>query len=137
MCLRRRKVAKRACVPRPQNTHQSLPLKVVEKDAAQKGYPHSYIEKLWDDMYFEGRWSLPINSNPYLALKPPPEHAVSAASSEDAQIMGATRWVPAWAGRAIFLRRSLVFCRHPLRTQHGLAAKQAWKERLGHLVGLD
>lgn len=63
---------------------------MVEKDSAQKGYPHSYIEKLWDDMYLEGRWSLPINSNPYLALKPPPKDAVAPAAS-DAQIMGATR----------------------------------------------
>lgn len=67
---------------------------MVEKDAAQKGYPYSYIEELWDDMYLEGRWSLPINSNPYLALKPPPKHAVAPAAS-DPQIIGATRWVGA------------------------------------------
>lgn len=69
-----------------------MPTKVVEKDATRKGYPNSYIEKLWDDMYLEGRWSLPINSNPYLSLKPPPEHAAVPAGS-DAQIVGATRWV--------------------------------------------
>lgn len=66
--------------------------KVVEKDVAHKGYPHHYIEKLWDDMYLEGRWSLPINSNPYLALKPPPKHAAVPPGS-DPQITGAVRWV--------------------------------------------
>lgn len=64
--------------------------KVVEKDAARKGYPYSYIEKLWDDMYLGGRWSLPVNSNPYLALKPPPEH-VTVPPGSDPQIEGATR----------------------------------------------
>lgn len=66
--------------------------KVVDKDVAHKGYPHNYIEKLWDNMYLEGRWSLPINSNPYLALKPPPEHAAVPPGS-DPQITGAVRSV--------------------------------------------
>lgn len=64
---------------------------MVKNDIARKGYPHSYIEKLWDDMYLEGRWSLPINSNPYLALKTPPDHAAVPAGS-DPQIVGATRY---------------------------------------------
>ena len=34
-------------------------------DADRGGYPYSYIESDWDDMYFAGRWALPINSNPY------------------------------------------------------------------------
>lgn len=67
-------------------------MKVEEKDAAQKGYPHSYIEGLWDDMYLEGRWSLPINSNPYLALKPPPKDSAVPPGS-DPQIVGAARFV--------------------------------------------
>ncbi|CAN0017914.1 unnamed protein product, partial [Ectocarpus fasciculatus] len=65
---------------------------VVEKDAARKGYPHSYIEGLWDDMYLEGRWSLPVNSNPYLALKPPPMHSAVPPGS-DPQIFGAARFI--------------------------------------------
>lgn len=64
----------------------------MEGDVDHKGYPHSYIEKLWDNMYLEGRWSLPINSNPYLALKPPPKNATVPAGS-DPQITGAVRWV--------------------------------------------
>ncbi|CAM9330454.1 unnamed protein product [Ectocarpus sp. 12 AP-2014] len=65
---------------------------VVEKDATQKGYPHSYIEGLWDDMYLEGRWSLPINSNPYLALEPPPKDSAVPPGS-DPQIVGAARFI--------------------------------------------
>lgn len=64
----------------------------MEKDVARRGYPNSYVEHLWDDMYLEGRWSLPINSNPYLALKPPPVHAAVPAGS-DPQVVGASRWV--------------------------------------------
>lgn len=71
------------------NTHVK---KVVKEDAGRKGYPHSYIEKLWDSMYLEGRWSLPVNSNPYLGLTPPPKHAAVPAGS-DPQIVGATRYV--------------------------------------------
>lgn len=67
-------------------------MKVVENDASRKGYPHSYIEGLWDDMYLEGRWSLPVNSNPYLALKTPPKHSAVPPGS-DPQIVGATRYV--------------------------------------------
>lgn len=69
------------------------PRKVVKDDASRSaGYPHSYVEELWDDMYLEGRWSLPINSNPYIALQPaPPEHAAAAlAAGSDLQIEGAT-----------------------------------------------
>eukprot|EP00612_Vaucheria_litorea_P000583 CAMPEP_0171459506 /NCGR_PEP_ID=MMETSP0945-20130129/4764_1 /TAXON_ID=109269 /ORGANISM="Vaucheria litorea, Strain CCMP2940" /LENGTH=620 /DNA_ID=CAMNT_0011985541 /DNA_START=166 /DNA_END=2028 /DNA_ORIENTATION=+ len=55
----------------------------------QARYPYSYIEECWDDMYLKGRWALPINSNPYLALQPPPksykhislDHQVSSAVS--------------------------------------------------------
>ncbi|CAN0493130.1 unnamed protein product, partial [Discosporangium mesarthrocarpum] len=36
-------------------------------------YPHSYIEDIWDDVYLMGRKSLPINSNPYIALTSAPE----------------------------------------------------------------
>lgn len=72
------------------------PRKVVKDDANHSAglYPHSYVEKLWDDMYLEGRWSLPINSNPYIALQPaPPEHAaVALAARSDPQIEGATMW---------------------------------------------
>lgn len=63
---------------------------VVEKDATRKGYPHSYVEKLWADMYLYGRWSLPINANPYLALQKPPS-GFSAPAGSDAQIFGATK----------------------------------------------
>lgn len=65
---------------------------VVGRDEARKGYPHNYVEKLWADMYLEGRWSLPINSNPYLALKSPPKHAAVPPGS-DPQIVGATKCV--------------------------------------------
>ena len=105
-------------LPRPTRTHQTCarheitpkPIKVTEKDAAQKGYPHSYIEKLWDDMYLEGRWALPINSNPYLALKPAPKDTVAPAAS-DPQIMGATRRVcraSGGKGEGFFLMRRRV-----------------------------
>ena len=35
----------------------------------QNIYPHNYMESQWDDMYMGGRWSLPINSNPFYLLK--------------------------------------------------------------------
>eukprot|EP00611_Tribonema_gayanum_P024890 TRINITY_DN5571_c0_g5_i1.p1 TRINITY_DN5571_c0_g5~~TRINITY_DN5571_c0_g5_i1.p1 ORF type:complete len:330 (+),score=59.12 TRINITY_DN5571_c0_g5_i1:92-991(+) len=53
--------------------------RLVERDASDAAfqggghYPHSYIERCWDDMYLEGRWALPINSNPVLVLQPPPK----------------------------------------------------------------
>lgn len=67
---------------------------MTEKDAIRKAYPYSYIERLWDDMYLCGRWSLPINSNPFLALQPPPKGAsagLASGGAHDAQIVGATR----------------------------------------------
>jgi hypothetical protein len=50
--------------------------KLVAKDtadAASGGYPFSYIEKQWDDMYFGGRWETPINSNPFYLLNSAPD----------------------------------------------------------------
>ena len=42
----------------------------IDQSNAEKGcYPHSYIESHWDDMYLGGRWSLPINSNPFYLLR--------------------------------------------------------------------
>lgn len=35
----------------------------------RESYPGSFVEKYWDDMYLEGRWALPINSNPALMIK--------------------------------------------------------------------
>ncbi|CAM9942210.1 unnamed protein product, partial [Ascophyllum nodosum] len=67
---------------------------VVKNDACRRsGYPHSYVEKLWDDMYLEGRWSLPVNTNPYIAIQPPPKHAAVAPAGSDLQIEGATRFI--------------------------------------------
>lgn len=60
----------------------------MEKDAASTAYPYSYVERLWDDMYLEGQWSIPINSNPFLALKKPPE-GWGTPPSPDPQIASA------------------------------------------------
>ncbi|CAM9584039.1 unnamed protein product [Chrysoparadoxa australica] len=60
----------------------SLQAELIQLDQAQAergGYPHSYIESYWDDMYLEGRWALPINSNPYLVLADPPSPNTDAA----------------------------------------------------------
>jgi hypothetical protein len=48
--------------------HEKL-LAMDEQNAAGGSYPHSYIESDWDEMYFGGRWALPINSNPFYILK--------------------------------------------------------------------
>lgn len=104
---------------------------MVDKDAAQKGYPYSYIEELWDEMYLEGRWSLPINSNPYLALKPPPDRAAVAGAS-DPQITGATRWV--CVGYCTCYNRGGVLCwwqpaagiMRPMRTTDVTTTKINW-----------
>eukprot|EP01137_Pigoraptor_chileana_P012842 Opistho-2@65649 len=46
-------------------------VKLANPDAEnEKKYPFSYIEKFWDDMYLNGRWALPINSNPFFLLRP-------------------------------------------------------------------
>ncbi|GMI44364.1 hypothetical protein TrCOL_g1294 [Triparma columacea] len=56
--------------PNHQNIHIPQPtLRQIDQSNAEKGgYPHSYIESHWDDMYLGGRWSLPINSNPFYLL---------------------------------------------------------------------
>lgn len=73
----------------------SLYAQIVTKDASRQGPPFNYIEQLWDNMYLEGRWSLPINSNPYLALRPPPPDAALPEGS-DPQIAGASKCVLSW-----------------------------------------
>ncbi|KJE90270.1 carnitine palmitoyltransferase 2 [Capsaspora owczarzaki ATCC 30864] len=47
-----------------------LHAKVAQIAANHSGYPHSFVESFWDDMYLEGRWPLPINSNPFFLFKP-------------------------------------------------------------------
>ncbi|GMI44522.1 hypothetical protein TrCOL_g1510 [Triparma columacea] len=44
-------------------------VKIDQSNAEKGSYPHSYIESHWDDMYLGGRWSLPINSNPFYLLR--------------------------------------------------------------------
>ena len=59
-----------------QTTGKILHDKLVQRDAADAAsgqYPFSYIERDWDDMYLGGRWSIPINSNPFYVLNPAPE----------------------------------------------------------------
>lgn len=37
----------------------------LEKVASRPAtYPHSYIEKYWDEMYYGGRWPLMVHVNP-------------------------------------------------------------------------
>lgn len=33
-----------------------------------EGYPHNFIEEVWDSMYLRGRWALPVHSNPFHEL---------------------------------------------------------------------
>ena len=62
-------------------------------DAASGGYPRSYIESDWDDMYYGGRWSLPINSNPYFVLKELPPTDMSSAHGDAARLVtAAVQW---------------------------------------------
>ena len=45
-------------------------LRFLESNRKSKNeYPFSYIEGHWDDMYLGGRWSLPVNSNPFYLLR--------------------------------------------------------------------
>lgn len=53
----------------------------LEKLASGSGYPESFIEGFWDDMYLNGRWSLPINSNPALMWRPDPINATQLERS--------------------------------------------------------
>ena len=49
---------------------------VIRRDkrhTAEGEYPFSYIEDSWDNMYRNGRWALPINSNPFYMLKDSPD----------------------------------------------------------------
>eukprot|EP01136_Pigoraptor_vietnamica_P038819 Opistho-1_new@687 len=49
-------------------------VKLAQPDADNwNKYPFSYIEKFWDDMYLNGRWAVPINSNPFFLLRPDPK----------------------------------------------------------------
>eukprot|EP00758_Cryptobia_borreli_P002229 Tbor_TRINITY_DN2877_c0_g1::TRINITY_DN2877_c0_g1_i1::g.23172::m.23172/K08766/CPT2; carnitine O-palmitoyltransferase 2 len=43
---------------------------LVDTDASRDGYPFSYIEKHWDDMYLKDRSPLVINTNPAFGFKP-------------------------------------------------------------------
>jgi len=38
------------------------------ENAKMSAFPHSFIEKLWFNMYLEGRWALPINNNAAFTL---------------------------------------------------------------------
>lgn len=35
-------------------------------------YPYSYIERYWDEMYYGGRWPLPVNVNPFFVFHDEP-----------------------------------------------------------------
>lgn len=45
-----------------------LQKKLMDLDQSRKGYPFSYIEELWDEMYLTGRYPSPINVNPGYGL---------------------------------------------------------------------
>ena len=54
-----------------------LPQIVTEDGIA--GYPYSYIERHWDDMYLGLRCPVPVNINPYYLLNPISDKPISQA----------------------------------------------------------
>mmetsp|Transcript_23370 Transcript_23370/g.37293 ORF Transcript_23370/g.37293 Transcript_23370/m.37293 type:complete len:624 (-) Transcript_23370:4333-6204(-) len=60
---------------------------------AHHGYPYSYIEEFWDEMYQGGRWPAMIHVNPFLSLKDSPDPAKQDQITRAAEFASAaTRW---------------------------------------------
>jgi len=67
-------------------------LRFREAGRISKGkYPHSYVEGHWDEMYLGGRWSLPVNSNPFYLLRGVEDEGDSMDKT-GAMLSGMMRW---------------------------------------------
>eukprot|EP00924_Labyrinthula_sp_SR-Ha-C_P016967 maker-scaffold_6-snap-gene-20.57-mRNA-1 protein AED:0.03 eAED:0.03 QI:59/0.8/0.83/1/1/1/6/35/637 len=76
-------------------------LKGIAKLGQEGQYPYSYIEKYWDEMYLGGRWSIPINSNPFYIINKDPVDANNNLISRSARILNSTAkfWLKVRSGQ--------------------------------------
>jgi hypothetical protein len=59
--------------------------------AASGGFPFSYIESQWDDMYYGGRWAIPINSNAFYLLNDTPNQEQISRSAQF--VASSLKWI--------------------------------------------
>lgn len=74
------------------NEGPALQKQLVAADA-HTGYPHTYVEKYWDDMYLELRCPLPVHVAPGYGLRPDADCGTDRALLRLAKFISATfRW---------------------------------------------
>ncbi len=78
-----------------ENSANELQKKLIAADAAaaaEGGYPHSYVEKLWDDGYLAFRGPNPINIAPAFSFKPLGKN-LSQAEAATAVVDSILKWI--------------------------------------------
>jgi hypothetical protein len=69
--------------------HRTTDTQALKEDA-HEGYPYSYIQKHWDDMYLTIRCSHPVNVSPYFKLVDDPSKGQFRRAAEFA--LAYVRW---------------------------------------------
>ncbi|PWV12847.1 putative carnitine/choline acetyltransferase [Trypanosoma cruzi] len=60
---------------------------------AEGGYPYSYIEPIWDNMYLSNRAPLPVNTNPAILIKKVKNAGETQPSVAASIVYGIAKWV--------------------------------------------
>ncbi|PWU99089.1 putative carnitine O-acetyltransferase [Trypanosoma cruzi] len=74
-------------------TLQNALLEANKAAEAEGGYPYSYIEPIWDNMYLSNRAPLPVNTNPAILVKKVKNAGETQPSVAASIVYGIAKWV--------------------------------------------